>query len=192
MQGVAHGAVPQGASARGVSASCRPSRLLVSACPRKLRHPDVAGVLAQIEDNLVPRDCKTRRAKVQVPPRQASCVKVLNAQSGSSGPLRGPIKRLSPQARRAVAIRPEIQQISLWRPGRRIAIGADHDPVFLSCDNAPLYFRDDDSRRRQPIRSGVEYDPAAIRGEARAVDPVPRMLQPAVVVRRADLQDPHA
>ena len=76
--------------------------------------------------------------------------------------------------------------------GRRIAIGADHDPVFLSCDNAPLHFRDDDSRRGQPIRSGVEYDPAAIRGEARAVDPVPRMLQPAVVVRRADLQDPHA
>ena len=126
-----------------MSTSCRPSGYL-SALARGSSVIQMLPVCSpRLKTILSARDCKTRRAEVQVPPRQASGVKVLDAQSGPSGPLRGPIERLSPQARRAVAIRPEIQQIPLWRPGRRIAIGADHDPFFLACNNGRLYFRDE-------------------------------------------------
>ena len=80
---------------------------------RKVSHPDVPCVLAQIEHDLVAGNRDIRRAQVKVSPRQSSTVEVLDGQRHANRPFRRRVETLRPQARRAVAIRPEVKEIRL-------------------------------------------------------------------------------
>jgi hypothetical protein len=159
---------------------------------RDVRHPDIAGVLTEVEDDLVARDRDPWRAEVQIPPRQTSPVEMLDADGWLHRPLRRGIEPLRPQTWRAIAIRPEVKKIRLRRPAGRITVPADLDPFLLGSDRRTLNSGDEHACGSQSVRPAVECDPPVVRRKARVVDPVTLMAQSRVVGRSAKLEETDA
>jgi hypothetical protein len=94
---------------------------------------------------------------------------------------------LRPQARRTVAIRPEVQDPCVWRPTWRLAITAATTHSVRAPHRTIARWRQACELGRT-CRSGVERDPS-VRRESRVVDPWSH-ASTIVFSRRANFHKP--
>src|SRR5712692_8063883 len=86
----------------------------------QLNHPDVAGPLAHVEDDLVPRYRDFEKPRANVHQRPPSLVGMIYGGRRSQRAFRSRLQALRPDATKAVPVGSEIKEVPVRRPSRLI------------------------------------------------------------------------